>query len=218
MLSSSLSPLYVRDKRTTDYVELWQQMKTWTRGRTQRSEDECWVTSHLPVFTLGQAGDKGDLLANPRAIPVVHSDRGGQITYHGPGQIIFYLLLDLHRRQLTVRNLVWATEEIVIKLLAEMNVLGHRRQHMPGVYVRQAKIAAIGFRIHKGCSYHGISLNHELDLDVFKYLNPCGYKDLKVTSIANEGIQVSGERLQSQFLEQLATTLDYNITHMKEDG
>lgn len=203
--------MHIRDKGRTNYIELWQRMKEWTEKRDALSEDECWLTHHPAIFTFGQRAKMEHLLANPTAIPVVHSDRGGQITYHGPGQLIFYLLLDLRRRRIGVKTLVWAVEESVIRLLAKMNIVGHRRRRMPGVYVNRAKIAAMGFRIHKGRCYHGMSFNHQTELSVFEWLNPCGYADLTVTSLVNEGIVTSAWQVQLGFLQELAQTLCYNI-------
>ena len=212
----ALVPIFIRDKGVRDYVGLWQEMKKWTRERAPLTEDECWLVSHPPVLTLGQAGKRKHLLENPISVPVVQSDRGGQITYHGPGQLLFYLLLDVQRRRLGVKDLIWAAEEVIIRLLARLHLLGYRRARMPGVFVSGAKIAALGFRIHKGCCYHGVSFNHEPELGAFDWINPCGYEDLAVTSLVNEGVNISAARVQHLFLNEMEKTLCYNIKRQKE--
>ena len=146
--------------------------------------DEIWLLSHKPVFTLGQAGRREHLL-NPGNIPVVHSDRGGQVTYHGPGQLIVYLLLDVKRRKLGVRNLVELIESSVIETLAGLGITAHCQPGAPGVYVDNAKIAALGLRIRRGRSYHGLSLNVDMDLAPFALIDPCGYADLEVTRVSD---------------------------------
>ncbi|HAC35491.1 MAG TPA: octanoyltransferase [Gammaproteobacteria bacterium] len=168
-----------------DYSTVFQQMRRFVDQRQMGSSDQFWVLQHRPVFTQGINGKPQHLL-NAGDIPVVQSDRGGQVTYHGPGQLVCYLLLDLKRRGLGVRGLVELIEQAVIDLLAEFQIEGQRRQGAPGVYVGDAKIAALGLRVRRGCSYHGVSLNVDMDLQPFSRINPCGYQGLRVTQMADE--------------------------------
>ncbi|MDX9707096.1 MAG: lipoyl(octanoyl) transferase LipB, partial [Azospira sp.] len=167
-----------------DYESTWRAMKDFTAARTQETPDELWVVEHPPVFTLGQAGKPEHLLTDA-GIPLVKIDRGGQITYHGPGQVVIYLLLDLSRRKLRVRELVSRIEQAVIDCLGEHGVSAERRDGAPGVYVgtneRPAKVAALGLRVRNGCCYHGVSLNVDMDLSPFAAINPCGYAGMAVT-------------------------------------
>ena len=173
-------------------------MREFTAARTAETPDEIWLCQHPPVFTQGLAG-KPDHLLRDIGIPVVKIDRGGQITYHGPGQLVAYLLLDLKRNGLTVKGLVGLMEQAVIDLLAECGVAAERRPGAPGVYVRGAKIAALGLKIKNGCSYHGLSLNVAMDLASFAAINPCGYPGLAVTQMIDQcevsSLESVGERL-----------------------
>ena len=175
-------PLVVNHLGPTLYTETFAAMRAFTLARDADTADEIWFTEHEPVYTLGLAGKPAHVL-NPRAIPVVQTDRGGQVTYHGPGQVIAYLLLDLKRRRLKVRELVRLIEDAVISTLADFGVAGHRRAGMPGVYVGGAKIAALGLKVKNGCSYHGVSLNVDMNLAPFAGINPCGYENLEVTQL-----------------------------------
>ncbi len=162
-------------------------MQAFTAGRGPDTPDELWLVEHPPVFTLGQAGRREHLLANI-GVPVVAVDRGGQVTYHGPGQAVVYVLLDLRRRGYGVKALVHRLEQAVIDLLAAHGVAAERLAGAPGVYVREAKIAALGLRIRNGCSYHGLALNVDLDLAPFAAINPCGYAGMTVTRLKDLGI------------------------------
>ncbi|HHW4679501.1 MAG TPA: lipoyl(octanoyl) transferase LipB [Xylella sp.] len=168
------------------YVPVWRAMQRFTDVRDETTVDEVWVVEHEPVFTLGQAG-KLEHVLDPRGIPVLHVDRGGQVTYHGPGQLVVYPLLDLRRLGLGVREYVYAIEQVVIDMLAEWHIPGERREHAPGVYVGGAKIAALGIRVRRGCSFHGVSFNVAMDLEPFQRINPCGYRGLRVTSVLDWG-------------------------------
>ena len=176
----------VRRLGLSDYGVIWSEMRAFTDGRSEETPDELWLLQHLPVFTLGQAGRPEHLL-DPGATPVVQSDRGGQVTYHGPGQIIAYVLVDLHRAGLGVKGLVHLLEGAVIALLAGYGIEAQARTDAPGVYVAGAKIASLGLRVRRGCSYHGLSLNVDMDLEPFGRINPCGYPGLAVTQIADLG-------------------------------
>lgn len=164
------------------YRKVWRWMQDFTRERGQGDSDEIWLLQHEPVFTLGQAG-KPEHVLNPGSIPLVSSDRGGQVTYHGPGQLVAYVLLDLRRRRLGPRNLVDLIENSITAVLASYGIEAAGRPGAPGVYVGDAKIAALGLRIRNGCSYHGLSFNVDMDLEPFSRINPCGYSGLAVTRL-----------------------------------
>lgn len=172
----------VRRLGTVDYGETWDAMREFTDSRDAASADEVWLLQHPSVFTQGQAG-KAEHLLLPGDIPVVQSDRGGQVTYHGPGQLVVYLLLDIRRRRMGIRDLVDLIEQSIIALLAGYGVSAQSLRDAPGVYVGDAKIAALGLRVRRGCSYHGLSLNVDMDLEPFARINPCGYEGLAVTSL-----------------------------------
>ena len=193
-----------------DYETTWQAMIDFTATRGSDVPDELWVCEHPPVFTLGQAGKASHLLKDI-GIPLIKIDRGGQITYHGPGQVVIYLLLDLTRRDIGIRDLVTRVEQAVIDLLAENGVGARRLDGAPGVYVDQeagvAKIAALGLRVRKNGCYHGLSLNVDMDLSPFSAINPCGYAGMAVTQIRDLGIKLTpaqaAESLARHLTEQL---------------
>ncbi|MCE8014695.1 lipoyl(octanoyl) transferase LipB [Halomonas sp. MCCC 1A17488] len=166
------------------YQPVWQAMRELTDGRCEATPDQFWLVEHDPVFTQGQAG-KPEHLLMPGDIPVVQTDRGGQVTYHGPGQVVLYPLLDVRRARLGVRDLVSAIENAVIAVLAERGVEAHARPDAPGVYVGEAKIASLGLRIRRGASYHGVALNVDADLAPFQRINPCGYAGMAMTRLAD---------------------------------
>lgn len=177
-------PLVVRRLGLQDYQPIWKSMRYLVENARADRSDEIWLLSHKPVFTQGQAGKEEHIL-NPAGIPVVQIDRGGQVTYHGPGQLVVYLLLNVKRRKMGVRDLVDLIEQAIIQALAELGIEAAGRAKAPGVYVNDAKIAALGLRIRRGWSYHGLSLNVQMDLEPFGRINPCGYEDLAVTQIAD---------------------------------
>lgn len=200
-----------------DYKQVWQAMQAYTNQRTENSPDEIWLLEHAPVYTLGQAG-KVEHILNPTDIPVVHSDRGGQVTYHGPGQLMAYCLIDLRRQGLYVRQYVVKLEDAIIQTLAHFNLEAYRKEKAPGVYVRGAqvlnnlyepdefvKIAALGVKIRNGRSYHGLSLNVAMDLRPFSGINPCGYADLGTTDMRSCG--------QSLSLSQVGQVLSLQLKH-----
>ncbi len=168
------------------YEPTWRAMQAFNRARSGATEDQVWLLEHPPVFTLGLAGRREHVRA-PGDIPVVATDRGGQVTYHGPGQAVAYVLLDLKRRGIGVKELVRRLEGAAIEVLAAYGIEGARRAGMPGVYVRDAKIGAVGLRVARGCSYHGMALNAGLDLAPFARIDPCGYPGLAATSLEREG-------------------------------
>jgi lipoyl(octanoyl) transferase len=177
------SPI-VRDLGQVDYLTTWQRMQQFTAERGADTPDELWFLEHPPVFTLGMTGRREHLLA-PGDIPVVHTDRGGQVTYHGPGQLVVYTLIDLRRAGLGVRDLVTALEQSVVRYAAQLGVTAAARPEAPGVYVTGSKLASVGIRIRRGASYHGLALNVNLDLEPFSRINPCGFAGLPVTRLAD---------------------------------
>lgn len=188
------------------YEQTWQRMREFVDSRLPDTPDELWLLEHDPVYTLGLAGDSRHVL-NAGDIPIVKTDRGGQVTYHGPGQLVVYTLLDLRRRGLGPRELVRLLEEAIIATLATYQVAGERRPRAPGVYVGTAKIASLGLRIRRNCAYHGLALNSTLDLAPFSGINPCGYEGLAVTSLAALGVQVSLPALATVLCAQLRRLL-----------
>lgn len=202
--------LHIRRLGQVPYEPTWQAMREQTLARAGDAganiADELWLVEHPPVFTQGQAG-KPEHVLRDIGIPVVPIDRGGQITYHGPGQVVVYLLLDLQRRHLKVRELVKLIEQAVIDLLAEHQVTAVRHDGAPGVYVGDAKVAALGLRVRNGCCYHGVSLNVDMDLSPFAAINPCGYEGLAVTQLRDLGVNltplVAGEALLTHLQKQL---------------
>ena len=178
-------------------------MQRFTDARDDATPDELWLVEHDPVFTLGQAG-KPEHVLMPGDIPVLHVDRGGQVTYHGPGQIVAYPLLDLKRLKIGVREYVQRIEQAVIDTLADWNIEALRRDGAPGVYVNGAKVAALGIRVRRGCSFHGLAFNIAMDLEPFQRINPCGYEGLQVTSMLDLGGPSSLEAVKPALLEHLA--------------
>ena len=195
-------PLVVKNLGEKPYVKIWQTMKSFTDSRDEFVSDEIWFVQHPPVYTLGQTG-KVEHLLTPSDIPVVHSDRGGQVTYHGPGQLVCYLLLDVRRLRFGVRGLVTAIEQSIVQLINSYGVTAESKPEAPGVYVDGKKLAALGLRIRKGCSYHGLSLNVDMDLDPFLNINPCGFKGLEVVDMKGLGI----DRPMTEIMEELTDIL-----------
>ncbi|MBE2293257.1 MAG: lipoyl(octanoyl) transferase LipB [Xanthomonadaceae bacterium] len=185
------------------YEPVWRAMQRFTDARGEDTMDELWMVEHEPVFTLGQAGKPEHVLA-PGGIPVLHVDRGGQVTYHGPGQIVLYPLLDLRRIGVGVREYVCRIEQAIIDTLAEWNIGGERREGAPGVYVGEAKVAALGIRVRRGCTFHGLAFNIGMDLEPFHRINPCGYQGLRVTSMQDLGGPSSMEAVKPALLAQVA--------------
>jgi lipoyl(octanoyl) transferase len=188
------------------YGPILDAMRRFTDARGPETPDELWVLEHLPVFTLGQAGREEHLL-DPGAIPVIKVDRGGQVTYHGPGQLVAYLLLDLRRAGLGIKRLVSLLEQSIIDLLATVNLAAERRAGAPGVYVEGAKIAALGLRVRNGCSYHGLALNLDMDLAPFSRINPCGYPGLAVTRVVDLAPQATRDAVEVGLIRSLSAVL-----------
>lgn len=201
---SAADTLLIRKLGLADYVPVWQAMQHYTDSRDGDSPDQIWLLEHPPVFTQGQAGKAEHLLATGD-IPVVQVDRGGQVTYHGPGQLVGYLLLDLKRRKMGVRELVTLIEEAIVSCLAAYGIAANPRPDAPGVYVESgAKIAQLGLRVRKGCTFHGLSLNVEMDMQPFLRINPCGHAGMEVTSVA---LQTVGKGVAKPVLDSVAEQL-----------
>lgn len=198
--------MIVKDLQRQAYLPVYQAMQQFTASRTAQTADEIWLVEHDPVFTQGRNGKSEHLLINSD-IPLVQTDRGGQITYHGPGQIVAYCLFDLQRMGLKVRQMVSLIEAALISLLADYNIEAYARAQAPGVYVHQHKVAALGLRVKQGACYHGLSLNVAMDLTAFSHINPCGYAGLTVTDLKSLGIDVTLAQLKTQLVAAIATQL-----------
>ena len=192
------------------YVPVLDAMREFTEARTGGSEDELWLVEHLPVFTLGQASRREHLLS-PREVPVVESDRGGQVTFHGPGQLVAYVLVDLRRARIGVKDFVHTLEDSVIEALLPAGLGAARRPGAPGVYLDGAKIASLGLRVRRGCTYHGLALNLSVDLEPFSRIDPCGYPGLAVTRLADHGVSWTVEEAGERFARSLAGRLGRRI-------
>lgn len=200
----------VRDLGVTRYEPVFRDMQAFTEQRDRETTDEIWFTEHEPVFTQGQAGKQEHLLA-PGGIPVIQTDRGGQVTYHGPGQITAYLLFDLRRLKIGVRDLVTKIELSMADTLARYGISAQPRADAPGVYVDGSKIGSLGLRVRRGCAYHGLSLNVDMDLEPFSRINPCGLLDMKVTQIANfTAVQLPEAR--ARLLDALLERYDMRVS------
>lgn len=203
-----MTPVIIRHWGTVAYQPTYQAMQAFTDTRDSTTIDELWVLEHFPVYTLGMAAKQEHLL-NTGQIPVIQVDRGGQVTYHGPGQLIVYLLMDLKRRNWGIKQLVTTLEQAIIDYLTTHYIFATRRDKAPGVYVAERKIAALGLRIRKGCSYHGLSLNIHMDLTPFSGINPCGYEGLEVTQLYDLDIIQPFSQTTADFLTILLKQLDY---------
>ena len=205
---SRCESLCLRGLGRREYQPVFAAMQAFTAARDAATPDELWWVEHPPVFTQGLAGKAEHLLA-PGDIPVVQVDRGGQVTYHGPGQVVVYCLLDVRRLGLSVRGLVTVLERSVIDLLAAHGIAGRARPDAPGVYVEDAKVASLGLRLRQGRSYHGLSLNVAMDLEPFTRINPCGYPGLRVTQLRDLGLELTPEAAAAELLADLSRNLGY---------
>lgn len=185
-MSKPASTTIVRQLGRQSYMPIWQRMQDFTDQRDAHTPDEIWLVEHQPVFTQGQAGKEEHILM-PGDIPVVPVDRGGQVTYHGPGQQMLYILIDIKRAKLGVRHLVTALEQCIVNLLSDYDIQAYAKPDAPGVYIDEKKICSVGLRIRKGCSFHGLALNVNMDLEPFQRINPCGYAGLEMVDCATVG-------------------------------
>ena len=196
----------IRNLGLQDYESIWHNMQQFTQNRNPETPDEIWVVEHFPVYTLGLNGKREHVL-NTGNIPVINTDRGGQVTYHGPGQLVIYVLLDIKRLNLGIRQLVTILEHAMIRTLAQHGISAVSRADAPGVYVNDKKIGSIGLRIKRNCSYHGLSLNNDMDLRPFDHINTCGYSDLKVTQLSDLGVSVSSNHLANSVIHAITQAL-----------
>lgn len=203
-----MADLVVRQLGLQPYAPVWEKMQAFTNQRDAYTPDEIWLLQHNPVFTQGQAG-KAEHLLNPGDIPVVQSDRGGQITYHGPGQLVVYLLIDLRRRKLGVRDVVTLMENAIIDSLAPLGISAAAKSDAPGVYVKGDKIASLGLRVRRGCSFHGLALNVDMDLEPFQRINPCGYAGMEMTQVKHFVQSPDMDNLNKNLLDYLITNIGY---------
>ena len=201
--------LKVKDLGKAAYIPTWHAMQAFTDNRDENTLDELWVVQHPPVFTQGQAG-KAEHILNAGDIPVIQVDRGGQVTYHGPGQIVMYPLIDLKRHKIGIKALVNGIEEAIIQTIKIYNITAKRKEKAPGVYVNDKKIASLGLRVRKGCTFHGLAFNIRMDLEPFLRINPCGYTGLEVTQLSDLDNSVEYQEVQQQLIENLCKILKFN--------
>lgn len=201
--------LIIRQLANMEYTQVWQAMQRFTDLRGEQDADELWFVEHPPVFTQGQAGKEEHLLM-PGDIPVVKVDRGGQVTYHGPGQQVIYFMIDLRRRKIGVRQLVTLIEDSIIAALADYNINAYAKSDAPGVYVDEKKVASLGLRVRKGCSFHGLALNVNMDLSPFLRINPCGYAGLEMVQTCDlqgpKTVHDAGQALEKHLIKLLEAT------------
>jgi lipoyl(octanoyl) transferase len=196
--------IHIRYLGTQPYLDVWEEMKRFTKDRNESTPDEIWILQHPSVYTQGQAG-KAEHILNPQMIPIVQSDRGGQVTYHGPGQIVAYVLIDIRRRNLGIRSLVCLLEKMLISLLKHWKIEAQCREEAPGVYVSDKKIASIGLRVKNGCTYHGVALNVAMNLEPFNGINPCGYARLKMTQMQDFLDEIQIEQVIDRMVKEFLT-------------
>ncbi len=190
-----------------DYETVWRNMQTFTEDRNEQTTDEIWILEHPPVYTLGLSGKRQHLL-DVGNIPVVETDRGGQVTYHGPGQLVVYLLVDIERLQIGVRDIVTVLEKTMITTLSQYGIKAEAKPEAPGVYVDDKKIGSVGLRVKRGCCYHGLSFNNNMDLSPFKHINTCGYSDLEVTQLADLGVKIPTYELSVPVVHQILLAIN----------
>ncbi|QSX36337.1 lipoyl(octanoyl) transferase LipB [Shewanella sedimentimangrovi] len=200
--------LHIRHLGSQDYESVWHAMQQYTDNRNGDSQDELWLVEHPPVFTQGQAG-KAEHILNPGDIPVIQVDRGGQVTYHGPGQLVAYPLLDIKRLKIGVRQLVTSIEQSIVEMLARYEVKAYAKADAPGVYVDERKVASLGLRIRKGCSFHGLALNVDMDISPFRRINPCGYAGLEMVQCKQLGGPQTVTEAGEQLIETFSQLLGY---------
>lgn len=209
-MEQPILPVTIRHLGLQPYLETWEAMKAFTANRDPDTPDELWCLEHPRVYTQGQAGKAEHILA-PGDIPVVQVDRGGQVTYHGPGQLVIYLLIDLHRAHFGVRHLVSAIEDSIVEMLGDLGIEAAPRPDAPGVYTRGTKIASLGLRIRRGCSFHGLALNVDMDLEPFRRINPCGLAGMAMSQVVDYAPQATLSGVQDTLVEILAKRLNLRV-------
>lgn len=206
--------LHIRNLGLQEYDAILNKMRDFTRRRNADSLDELWCLQHSPVFTLGANADQQHILSRSE-IPILQSDRGGQVTYHGPGQAIIYLLVDLRRKSIGVKRLVSLIEQSVVELLEDYGITSQARTDAHGVYVNGAKIASLGLRVHSGCSYHGLALNIDMDLSPFSLINPCGLPNMPVTQLKDHGVTENLPKICENLINKLSGNLEYKRSNIR---
>jgi lipoyl(octanoyl) transferase len=208
--------IFIRERGCCGYEAIWEEMRLFTETRQSDSNDEIWIVEHTSVFTLGRAGKEQHIL-NAGGFPVIRSDRGGQVTYHGPGQLLLYTLLDVKRLQIGPRELVKRIEGGIINYLAKISISAERKEKAPGVYIGGKKIAALGLRIRSGYSYHGMSINVNMDLSPYERINPCGFEDLKITQLVDHGGPDNLAEVKAKIVPEICSSLYngelFSLTH-----
>ena len=199
------------------YLITWQAMREWTDQRDDQTRDEIWLLEHEPVFTQGQNG-KPEHILDPHDIPVIKTDRGGQVTYHGPGQLMIYTLIDLKRKKLPIREFVTLLEQAMIDLLTEYNIRANALPKAPGIYVNKNKIASIGLRVRRGCTYHGIAFNVAMNLEPFSWIHPCGFKELQMTQLTAHYHHPNTQEIGKRLIHYLMKKLRYTTVHYLENN
>ena len=210
----TIDKITIRTLGLQDYATSWQAMQQFTKQRNEHTPDEIWLLEHPPVFTQGQNG-KAEHIIQPGDIPIIQTDRGGQVTYHGPGQLVVYTLIDLNRKKFTVRDLVTRLENSVIELIADYKALAIAKREAPGVYVNDKKICSVGLRIRRGCSFHGLALNVAMDLSPFSRINPCGFTSLEMTQLSELQKNANVGTVGLQLTDYLIKNLGYTYSHGK---
>lgn len=203
--------MFVRNLGYRHYTDVYDEMRCFTESRDTATADEVWIVEHPPVYTQGVAG-KPEHILNPSDIPVIAVNRGGQVTYHGPGQLVIYLLLDIERKKQAVKQLVSDVEQSMLDALADLSIQAERKKNAPGVYVDGAKIGSIGLRVHKGRTYHGLSLNVDMDLSPFDGINPCGFRDMPVTQVTNHFKHAKMPDMSRLLIEKIRQNLHYETS------
>lgn len=206
----TIAPIKLNYLGLSEYEPVWRAMQKFTDNRTPNTMDELWIVEHPPVFTQGQAG-KPEHILNSGDIPIIQVDRGGQVTYHGPGQIVIYPLIDLKRHKIGIKALVNGIEEALIQTMAHYGVEAKRKEKAPGVYVEGKKIASLGLRVRKGCTFHGLAFNIRMDLEPFLRINPCGYAGLEVTQLSELNNSIEFDKVQEQLIKHLCQILNFTI-------
>jgi len=209
-------PIMIKHLPRRPYHPVWQSMQKFTQERADNDDDQLWLLEHDPVFTQGLAG-KAEHILQQTSIPIVQTDRGGQVTYHGPGQLMAYPLLNIARLKLGPRELVVKLEQVIIRLLAQYGIAASGCRTAPGVYVDEAKIASIGLRIRRGCCYHGIALNVDMNLSPFQSINPCGHANMKMTQIKEFVPQIDITQVKSQFVDTFCDVFGYTSADQKQE-
>lgn len=205
--------LLVKQLGRQEYLTVWQAMQRFTDERKENTVDEVWLVEHDPVFTQGQAG-KAEHILSVEKIPIIQTDRGGQVTYHGPGQLVVYFLIDLRRKKIGVRQLVTAIENSIVELLNRYNIKSAPKKNAPGVYVDESKICSLGLRIRKGASFHGLALNIAMDLEPFKQINPCGFAGMEVTQVSDLGGPSDLQQVAKDYINAIIKHLGYDESIM----